>query len=41
MDDEVLRIEVKLIRAFYGINYNTIADNLGIRPRSLYNWLAG
>ncbi len=41
MYDEVLRVEVKLIRAFYGIKYKEIADVLGIKPRSLYNWLAG
>jgi len=41
LDDDILRIEVKLIRAFYGIKYKTIADELGIKARSLYNWLAG
>lgn len=41
MDDEVLRVEVKIIKTFYNITYKTIADELGIKQRSFYNWLAG
>jgi hypothetical protein len=41
MDDEVLRVEVKILKTFYNINYNEIADALNIKHRSLYNWLAG
>lgn len=40
-EDEVLRIEVRLLKSFYGINYKTIADDIGIKQRSFYNWLAG
>ncbi len=31
MDDEVLRVEVKIIKTFYNITYKTIADELGIK----------
>lgn len=41
MEDEVLRIEVKLIKSFYDITYKDIAEVIGIKQRSLYNWLAG
>ena len=41
MEDEVLRVEVRLIKSFYKITYKTIAEILGIKQRSLYNWLAG
>lgn len=31
MDDEVLRVEVKIIKTFYNITYKMIADELGIK----------
>ena len=30
-EDEVLRIEVRLLKSFYGVNYKTIADDIGIK----------
>lgn len=41
MDDEILRVEVRILKTFYNINYKTIADELGIQQRSFYNWLHG
>lgn len=31
MDDEILRVEVRILKTFYNINYNVIADELGIK----------
>ena len=41
MDDDILRVEVKALKAFHDINYKQIADELGVKQRSFYNWLAG
>ena len=41
MEDEELRKRVKLCKAEYGITYKQIADELDIKQRSMYNWLAG
>lgn len=41
MDDEMLRKEVKALKAFQGITYKQIADKLEIKQRSMYNWLRG
>ena len=41
MDDDILRKEVKALKAFYGINYKEIAERIDIKQRSIYNWLNG
>lgn len=40
MNDK-LRIEVKLLKAMYGVSYKEIAEFLEIRQDSFYNWLKG
>lgn len=41
MDDKTLRYLVKLQKIYNGIPYAAIADRLGIRRSSFYNWLKG
>lgn len=31
VDDEILRVEVRILKTFYGINYKMIADRLGVQ----------
>ena len=37
--DNVLRKEVRGLKAFYNVKYKTISEELGIRQNSLYSWL--
>ncbi len=41
MDDELLRVEVRILKTFYKVNYKVVSDELGIQQRSFYNWLHG
>ena len=41
MNDDELRIKVKMFKASYNITYKQIAEELGIKQRSIYNWLNG
>ena len=41
MNDEELRKSVKMFKVLHCITYKQIADDLGIKQRSMYNWLAG
>ena len=41
MNDEDLRKEVKMFKVIHNVSYKQIADELGIKQRSIYNWLAG
>lgn len=33
--------EVRLLKVFHKVSYKSIADELGIRTNSLYNWMRG
>jgi transposase len=39
--DEFLRNECKYLKCYQGITYKEIADYLGIKQDSFYNWLKG
>ena len=40
--NEILRKEVKLLKAFQGVSYKELAEEyLGIRQDSFYSWLKG
>ena len=40
--NEILRKEVKLLKALQGVSYKEIAEEyLGIRQASFYSWLKG
>ena len=40
--NEILRKEVKLLKALQGVSYKEIAEEyLGIRQDSFYSWLKG
>ena len=39
--DNKLRQEVKLIKVYYNVSYKTLAEQLGIKTKSFYNWLHG
>lgn len=39
MENEKMRIRVRLLKARKNISYKAIADKLGIKQRSIYNWL--
>lgn len=41
MNDEELRQRVKMLKAIHNITFKKIADELGIKQRTIYNWLAG
>lgn len=41
MNDEILRQKVRLLKAQEQITYKEIADTIGIKQRSMYNWIAG
>lgn len=41
MNDEELRTSVKMFKVLHNITYKQLADELGIKQRSMYNWLAG
>lgn len=41
MNNEELRKEVKLLKAFQDITYREIAEYLEIRISSFYSWLKG
>lgn len=31
MDDELLRVEVRILKTFYKVNYKVVSDELGIQ----------
>lgn len=37
--NDFLRKECKLLKAMQGIAYSEIAEYLGLKPSSFYNWL--
>lgn len=39
--NDILRKEVKLLKALQGVSYKEIAEFLEVQPDSLYNWLCG
>lgn len=39
--DELLRNECKYLKCYKDISYKQIADQLGIKQDSFYNWLKG
>lgn len=39
--DNKLRQEVKLIKVYQNVSYKTLAEQLGIKTKSFYNWLHG
>lgn len=39
MNDDILRHQVKLLKALQGISYKEIAERIGIKPDSLGSWL--
>lgn len=39
ISDNALRNEIKLLKAFQGINYKDISQKLGIKQRSFYAWI--
>lgn len=39
MNDDILRHQVKLLKALQGISYKEIAERIGIKPDSLSSWL--
>lgn len=39
--DNTLRQEVKLLKVYKDISYKEIAQLLGIKAKSFYNWLHG
>ena len=41
MNDDTLRKKVRLLKAQEQITYKEIADAIGIKQRSMYNWIAG
>ncbi len=38
---DILRKEVKLLKAFQNISYKTFAEAIGIKTSSFYSWLKG
>lgn len=41
MSDEILRKEIKIMKALQGITYREIAEYLEIQQTSMYKWLNG
>lgn len=39
MNDDILRHQVKLLKALQGVSYKQIAEEIGIKPDSLCSWL--
>lgn len=39
--DDTLREKVKLLKVYKNVSYKTIAQKLGVKTKSLYNWLHG
>ena len=39
--DEYLRNECKYLKCYKGITYKQLADSIGIKQDSFYNWLKG
>lgn len=39
--DDYLRRQIKLLKALNDINYKSISNELGIKPKSFYSWLKG
>ena len=39
--DNTLRQEVKLLKAYKNVSYKQLAEQLGIKTKSFYNWLHG
>lgn len=39
--DNTLRQEVKLLKVYKNISYRQLAEQLGIKTKSFYNWLHG
>jgi hypothetical protein len=38
---DILRKEVKLLKAFNNISYRTFAEAIGVKTSSFYSWLKG
>lgn len=41
LNNEKLRFEIKELKIHYGVNYKTLAEQLGIAKNSFYNWVKG
>ena len=39
--DDFLRNECKYLKCYKGITYKQLADSIGIKQDSFYNWLKG
>ena len=39
--DDTLRQQVRLLKVYKNISYKDVAQKLGIKTKSLYNWLHG
>lgn len=39
--DDTLREKVKLLKVYKNVSYKAIAQKLGVKTKSLYNWLHG
>ena len=39
--DDTLREKVKLLKVYKNVSYKVIAQKLGVKTKSLYNWLHG
>lgn len=39
--DNQLRQQIKFLKVLNNINYKTISNELGIKPKSFYSWLKG
>lgn len=39
--DNRLRQEVKLLKVYKNVSYKQLAEDLGIKTKSFYNWLHG
>lgn len=39
--DNTLRQEVKLLKVYKNVSYRQLAEQLGIKTKSFYNWLHG
>lgn len=41
MDDKTLRILARAAKIIHGLPFSAMADGIGIRRSSFYNWLKG